>query len=63
MSNMEGHFVELDCNANKKYLKSNQSVEVVCITNQTVVHFKHHKAEQTPANSFGVKDSLPQNSL
>ena len=60
---MEDHFVELDCNAHKKSPKSNQSVEVVCITNQRVVHFKHHKAEQTPANSFGVNDSLIQNSL
>ena len=61
MSNLEHHFVELDCNANTKiHLKSNQSIEVVCITYQTVVHFKHHKAEQTPANSFGVNDSLLQ---
>ena len=60
---MEDHFVELDCNANKNHRKSNQSIEVVCITNQTVVRFKHHKAEQAPGNSFGVNDSLLQNSL
>ena len=45
----------------KNHLKCNQSIEVVCITYQTVVHFKHHKAEQTPANLFGVNDSLLQN--
>ena len=45
MSNVEDHFVELDRNAKKNHLKSNQSVEVVCITHQTTVHFKH-QAEQ-----------------
>ena len=62
MSNLEHHFVELDCYANKKSPKNNQSIEVVFITYQKVVHFKHHKAEQTPANSFGLNDSLLQNS-
>ena len=47
---MEDHFVELDSNAKKIQLKSNKSVEAVCITNQTVVQFKHHKTEQIKPN-------------
>ena len=49
MSKVEDHFVELDCNANiKNHLKINQSVEVNCncITNQTVLHFEHHRTEK-----------------
>ena len=50
LGNVEDHFVELDSNAKKNQLKSNKSVEAVCITNQTVVQFKHHKAEQIKPN-------------
>ena len=46
MSNVEDHISELDRKANKKQPERNQSVEVVCIIYQTVVHFKHHKTEQ-----------------
>ena len=47
MSNVEDHISELDRKANKKQPESNQSDEVVCITYQTVVHFKHQKLNKS----------------